>query len=213
MKRTLLCLLLSAGTIFGNATALYAANPADTVTVTAPVDTVAAPTDTLTIAVIPTPAAAPQTDSLLQVLGDRISDIEQSVRQVRNYTYSHSGLNGENVMVVLIVALIATAVVLMTFFTLKFTYRKREKHYELERLRIERGEQLSVPQWNEMPVTQFIRRLLIVAIVAFAVLAWSGVVFYLRVFSTLLVWILIVAVGYAIVHLFRVYVQRRDDNR
>lgn len=216
MKRTLLCLLLSAGTIFGSTSALLAGNPADALPV--PADTtVTVAADTLAMI----PEAAPlsvqaKTDSLLEVLSGRLDDIEQSVNQVRNMSHSRYGFfDSESVMIVLIVALISAAVVLMTFFTLKFAYRRREKYYEFERMRLERGEQLPVHQWNDMPVTLFIRRLLIIGIVAFGVLAWVGVVnlSYMRFFPSLLLWVLIAGVGYAVVHLFRVYVQRRDENR
>lgn len=219
MKRTLLCLLLSAGTIFGSTSALLAGNPADALSAPAPVpaDTAAAvAVDTLaTVAEAAPLAAQAKTDSLLEVLSSRLVDVEQSVNQVRNNSYSCSDFDGEYVMIVLVVALVCTAVVLMTFFTLKFAYRRRQKYYELERMRIERGEQLPVHQWSDMPVTLFIRRLLIVGIVAFGILAWVGVanISYMRFFASLLLWALIAGVGYAVVHLFRVYVQRRDENR
>ena len=216
MKRTLLCLLLSAGTLFGSTSALLAGNPADALPAPAPADTSAAvAADTLATVVAPAELAVQaKTDSLLQVLDQRMADVEQTVNQVRNISYSRS-FDGEKVAVVLIVALISAAVVMMTFFALKYRYRRQEKKYEIERMRIERGEQLPAPQWNEMPVTMFIRRLLVIGIIAFGILAWVGVVnlSYMRFFSILLVWILIAAVGYAVVHLFRVYVQRRDENR
>lgn len=218
MKKTLLCLLLSAGTIFGSTSALLAGNPADALPAPTPADTaaVAVQADTLAVPADPAAIAAQaKTDSLLQVLGDRLSDVEQSINQVRHISYSRSGFDGDNVMVVFVVALISAAVVLMTFFALKYRYRRQEKKYELERMRIERGEQLPVHPWNEMPVTLFIRRLLVIGIVAFGILAWVGVanLGYMRFFASLLLWALIAGVGYAVVHLFRVYVQRRDENR
>ena len=219
MKKTLLCLLLSAGTIFGSTSALLAGNPADATPAPAPADTVAVAVQADTLAVPAEPAAIAaqtKTDSLLQVLGDRLSDVEQSINQVRHMSYPRYGFfNSENVTIVFVVALISAAVVLMTFFALKYRYRRQEKKYELERMRIERGEQLPVHPWNEMPVTLFIRRLLVIGIVAFGILAWVGVanLGYMRFFASLLLWALIAGVGYAVVHLFRVYVQRRDENR
>lgn len=217
MKRTLLCLLLSAGTLFGSTSALLAGNPADATPAPAPPDTAAVAADTLATATQVTPLTAQaKTDSLLQVLGDRLSDVEQSVNRVQHMSSQRYGFfHSENVTIVFVVALISMAVVLMTFFILKFAYRRREKYYELERLRIERGEQLPVHQWSDMPVTLFIRRLLIIGIVAFGILAWVGVanLGYMRFFASLLLWALIAGVGYAVVHLFRVYVQRRDENR
>lgn len=216
MKRTLLCLLLSAGTLFGSTSALLAGNPADATPAPAPADTTAVAVQADTLAVPAPVAAQAKTDSLLQVLGDRLSDVEQSINQVRHMSYPRYGFfNSENVTIVFVVGLISAAVVLMTFFILKFAYRRRQKYYELERLRIERGEQLPVHQWNDMPVTLFIRRLLIIGIIAFGILAWVGVanLGYMRFFASLLLWALIAGVGYAVVHLFRVYVQRRDENR
>lgn len=215
MKRTLLCALLGLGLIFGNTSALGAGNPADALPV--PADTAAAIAAD-TVATLPAPVElAPQakTDSLLEVLGNRLADVEQSIDQVRNNSYSRSDFDGEYVMIVLVVALISAAVVLMTFFTLKFAYRRREKYYDLERLRIERGEQLPVEMKTELPVTVFIRRLLVTGIIGFGVLAWIGVVNlgYMRFFPAALLWALIAGVGYAVVYLFRVYVQRRDENR
>ncbi len=65
------------------------------------------------------------------------------------------------------------------------------------------------------PLTGFIRRLLVLAIIGFVILAWIGLLNlgHMRFFTSLLLWGLILGVGYAIVHLFRLYVQRRDENR
>lgn len=215
MKRTLLCLLLSAGTIFGSTSALLAGNPVDTLPGPVSSDTTAISAQADTLAAPAAIAAQAKTDSLLQAFGDRLSDMEQSIEQVRHFAYYRSNFDGENLMVVLVVALIAVTVVLMTFFVLKYRYRRQEKKYELERLRIERGEQLPVQQWNDMPLTLFIRRLLVIGIIAFGILAWVGVVnlSYMRFFSSILLWALIAGVGYAVVYLFRTYVQRRDENR
>lgn len=218
MKRTLLCALLSLGLIFGSTAALTAGNPADAVPALEPGDTavMAASPDTLTVPAVPVPTVAEaKTDSLLQVLDQRMADLEQTVNQVRNISHSRY-LDGDNIMAVLIVALVTAGVVLLTFLVLKFAYRKREKKYELERMRIERGEQpVLTAAKEELPVTTFIRRLLIFAIVGFTILAWVGVVnvSYMRFFSAILLWALIAGVGYAVVYLFRQYVQRRDDNR
>lgn len=219
MKRTLLCALLSLGLIFGSTAALTAGNPADAVPALESGDTaaMATPADTLTVPVVPAPTAAEaKTDSLLQVLDQRMADLEQTVNQVRDVSYSRPHFDGNNIMAVLIVALLTTGAVLTIFFILKFAYRKREKKYELERMRIERGEQpVLIAAKEELPVTTFIRRLLIFAIVGFTILAWVGVVnvSYMRFFSAILLWALIAGVGYAVVYLFRLYVQRRDDNR
>ncbi|MCC8062578.1 MAG: DUF3597 domain-containing protein [Rikenellaceae bacterium] len=218
MKRTILCTLVSLGTIFGSTSALLAGNPADAIPVPAQGDTAAsaAPADTLTVLAAPAPSVAEaKTDSLLQLLDQRLADLEQSVTQVRNMSYSHSEIDGQYVMVVLVVALIAAALVIMTFAMLKYRYRRRVKIYELERLRIERGEQLPVPEQTEVPLTIFVRRLLVTGIIGFVILAWVGVVnlSYMRFFSSILLWALIAGVGYAVVYLFRLYVQRRDENR
>lgn len=221
MKKTMLCTLLGLGMIFGSSSALLAENPAgtlslptagDTTSLTVPADTLAAP------AALPTPPATRiKTDSLLTALGDRVADLEQTVRQIRNAAYdrARTDLNGDHVAAVLIVALVMAALVIVVFISQKSRYRRREKEYELERLRIERGEQLPADIRTELPVTVFIRRLLIVAICGFALLAWVGVVNtgYIRFFSGLLLWALIAGVGYAVIYLFRLYVQRRDDNR
>lgn len=214
MKHTLLSLLLSAGILFGSTSALSAGNPADTLPGPIPADTAAIAVQADTLATPAAIAAQAKTDSLLQAFGDRLSDMEQNLNQVRHLAHQ-SHFDGEYIMVVLVVALIAVAVVLMTFFALKYRYRRQETKYELERLRIERGEQLPVPQWNELPVTLFIRRLLVIGIIAFGILAWVGVVnlSYMRFFSSVLLWALIAGVGYAVVYLFRTYVQRRDENR
>lgn len=219
MKRTLLCALLSLGLIFGSTAALMAGNPADAVPALESGDTaaMAAPADTLTVLAVPVPTVAEvKTDSLLQVLDQRMADLEQTVDHVRDVSYSRPHFDGNNIMAVLIVALLTTGAVLTIFFILKFAYRKREKKYELERMRIERGEQpVLIAAKEELPVTTFIRRLLIFAIVGFTILAWVGVVnvSYMRFFSAILLWALIAGVGYAVVYLFRLYVQRRDDNR
>lgn len=217
MKRTLLCALLALGLTFGNVSALKAENSATAVAAPAPGDTAAmgAPADTLTVLAAPAPTVADaKTDSLLQVLDQRMADVEQAVNQIRYVTHS-SYLDGDNVMAVLIVALVTAGVVLIVFLVLKFTYRKREKNYELERMRIERGEQFPVPVKTELPLTVFIRRLLIVSIVLFGILAWVGIINlgWMRFFASILLWALIAGVGYAVVYLFRLYVQRRDDNR
>lgn len=220
MKKTMLCVLFGLGTIFGSTSALSAENSAgtpvlpaagNTTSLSVTADTLAAP------AVIPAPCIDPsKTDSLLTVLGDRVADLEQAVRQVRNMSYAHrTDLNGDHITAVLITAIVLAMVVILVFIDKKSRYRRREKEYELERLRIERGEQLPADIRTELPVTVFIRRLLIVAICGFALLAWVGVVNtgYIRFLSGLLLWALIAGVGYAVVYLFRLYVQRRDDNR
>lgn len=217
MKRTLLCALLGLGLIFGSTSALLAENPADAIPASASGDTaaMAAPADTLTVLAAPAPTVADaKTDSLLQMLDQRMAEMEQTVNQVRNISYSRD-LDGDNIMAVIIVALVTAGVVLITFLVLKFAYRRREKNYELERMRIERGEQLPVPVKTELPLTVFIRRLLIVSIVLFGILAWVGMVNlgWMRFFASVLLWALIAGVGYAVVYLFRLYVQRRDDNR
>lgn len=211
MKKTLVCLLLSAGAVFGSITPLLA-NPATTPVI--PADTVALPSDTLVVESVPS-ATELRTDSLLLELGQRIGGVEENVSQLRHDVYNRSGFKAEQVLVVLIVALCAATAVCIVFLVLKFTYRRREKKYELERLRIERGEQLPVVEREELPVTVFIRRLLVCAIAGFVILSWVGVVSLgnLRFFEALLVWTLLAGVGYSIVHMFRLYVQRRDENR
>lgn len=220
MKRTILCALLSLGTIFGSTSALLAGTPADAIPAPAQGDTIAsaAPADTLTVLAAPAPSVAEaKTDSLLQLLDQRLADVERSVTQVRNMSYSHSGFNldGDHIAGILIVALIAAAIVGVVFLCQKYFYRRREKEYELQRFRIERGEQLPVTAKGELPVTIFIRRLLVIGIIGFVILAWVGVVnlSYMRFFSSILLWALIAGVGYAVVYLFRLYVQRRDENR
>ncbi len=217
MKRILLGALLALGLTFGNPSALLAGNAAGAIPAAVAGDTaaVAAPADTLTVLAVPASTVA-ATDSLLQVLDQRMSDLEQTVNQIRSISSSHSDFNGEYVMIVLVVTLISASIVLMVFFSLKYRFRQREKTYELERMQIERGEQpVLTAAKEELPVTTFIRRLLIFAIVGFTLLSWVGVVNlgYMRFFPSLLLWMLIVGVGYAVVYLFRLYVQRRDDNR
>ncbi|WP_298061667.1 hypothetical protein [uncultured Rikenella sp.] len=217
MKRILLGALLALGLTLGSTSALLAGNPADAVPASEPGDTAAveAPADTLTVLAVPAPTVA-AADSLLQALGERLAGVEQAVGQMRNISYSRSGLDGDNIQVVLVMAVIAAVVVLTVFFSLKYRFRRHEKKYELERMRIERGEQpVLTAAKEELPVTTFIRRLLIFAIVGFTFLAWVGVVnlSYMRFFSAILLWALIAGVGYAVVYLFRQYVQRRDDNR
>lgn len=219
MKRTILCALVSLGTIFGSTSALLAGTPADAIPAPAQGDTSAsAVADTLTVPAAPVPSVAEaKTDSLLQLLDQRLADVERSVTQVRNMSYSHSGFNldGDHIAGILIVALIAAAIVGVVFLCQKYFYRRREKEYELQRFRIERGEQLPVTVKADLPVTVFIRRLLVTGIIGFVILAWVGVVnlSYMRFFSSILLWALIAGVGYAVVYLFRLYVQRRDENR
>lgn len=217
-KRILLSILFGLSTVFGSTAALTAGNSVEAVPVSESGDTaaMAAPADTLTVPVVPAPAVA-ATDSLLQALGERLAGVERTIAgwtPDTNFLSAKNDNNGEYVMIVSVVAVCATALVMMVFIWQKYRYRRREKEYELQRLRIERGE-LLVGGQSELPLTVFIRRLLIFGIGWLIVLAWIGFVnlSYMRFFASLLLWMLIVGVGYAVVYLFRLYVQRRDDNR
>ena len=218
MKTIWMSALLGLGLIFGNVAAQAAGQSADAAASVAQQQPAVAvtPIDTLTVPVETAEAAARlRTDSLLQVLNDRVGGVEQSVGLLRGSVMTHrgSGMDDEYIMALLIVAMVAVTLIVIVYITQKFYFRKCEKRYEMERYRLEHG--YPVPEKEGLGATALTRRLLITAIIGFALLAWVGVInmSYMGLFAGLLLWVLLAGVGYAIVYLFRVYVSRRDENR
>ncbi len=199
MKHALLALLLGAGLIFGNVAAPAAAQPVDSTELAALIET---PTEI-------------RTDSLLQALDARMTALEGAIEGVNRSSDTPFDFNGDHLMVVLIVLISTGSGVAMVFFIMRFWYIALKKKYEAQRYAIEHGHSPSEFETMGRPLTSFIRRLLIVAIVGFVILVWIGLLnlSYMRFFTSLLLWGLILGVGYAIVYLFRQYVQRRDENR
>lgn len=214
MKHLLFCMLFGLAAVFSPRD-VRAAEAADTI--------VAAPTtesvvDISETTVEPTaPLAASRIESLLESLDQRLGTVEQRLQRIEHTPRQESDpyFKAEYLMVSLIIFMSCTTVVLIVFLILRHGYRKRNLRYELDRLAIEHGCYPETQGKDEMPLTRFLRRLLITGIVSFGILAWIGIVnlSYLSSFSILLLWGLIGGVGYAVVYLFRLYVQRREENR
>lgn len=199
MKRMLLSLLLGAGLIFGNVAAPVAAEPVDSTEFAALIDT---PTEI-------------RTDSLLQALDARMTALEGAIEGVNRSSGTPFDFDGDHLVAVLIVLISTGAGVAMVFFIMRFWYIALKKKYELKQCAIEHGRSLQELETTGRSLTGFIRRLLVLAIIGFIILVWIGLLnlSYMRFSTSLLLWGLILGVGYAIVHLFRLYVQRRDKNR
>lgn len=213
MKRLLLCALLGLGLSFGAIDARGTA-AADTI--------VAAPTtepafDTSNRSIEPVASLAEsRIESLLQSLDRRLEQVEERTRRLEHTPRQQAPyFSSEYLMASLAIFMSSATVVLIVFLSLRNGYRKRKLRYELDRLAIEHGCYPMVREKAEIPTNRFLRRLLIVGIVGFCILAWTGVVqlSHLSFFSAVLLWGLIAGVGYAVVYLFRLYTQHREENR
>lgn len=207
MKRILLCSLFGIGLLFGMIGKLSAAVVADADATNA----------TDTVEIIEPSGAELRIDSLLELLDQRLSGLEQEVQQLRDRQPApqEPGMRSGYLTAILIVLTGCSAIVTSIFFALRFRYRSRKERYDRDRFAIERGCYPAIQENPEQPQIRFIRRLLVLGIVCFCILAWIGIanLNYMRFFPALLLWILLGGVGYAVFHLFRQYVKRCDENR
>ncbi len=223
MKHTLLCILLLGFGLSFTTPAVQASSASDTTATPAATElTTEAPADTLALPTAVEPATAAtngsetRLESFMESLDQRLEQVEQRLQRIEDTPWDQAPyFNPEYLMVLLITFISCTTFVLIVFLILKAVYRKRKMRYELERFAIEHGYYPENAGSGEMPLTRFLRRLLIVGIVGFGILAWVGCVnlSYMSFFSILLLWGLMGGVGYAVVYLFRLYVQRREENR
>lgn len=210
MKHLFLCLLFGLGLTLGHPACLSAAPVSETDTTEN--ETIGPDTTTL----LSEPSAAElRTDSLLNRLDSRLSGLEQHVGQIRSVPSRTPYISSGAMVAILIILLSCSTLCFLVFIVSKCRYRICKERYERDRFAIERGCYPKDDRTDEPPLTRFIRKLFKVAVGSFIILVWIGLMWMsnMSFFSVLFWWILTGGTGYAVVYLFRQYVQRREENR
>lgn len=217
IKRTLFSLLIGAGLIFGQVSALSAA---ETNTPGLPAEELTEESEATADSTLPTPGlparATPveATDSRLQQIEKQLTELTSAVEQVKRDSAHSFRFDPEYLLVTLIVLISVGGAVTVLFFILRFWYCVRKKRYEVDLRAVECGVWPGNEK-TELPLATFIRRLFIWTLIGFVILVWIGLlnVGYMRFSPALLLWGAIVGGGYVVVYLFRLYLRYRDENR
>ncbi len=195
MKTLLFSLLL----LTGVAVPSFAQQPADqpaahTAHVQQPIDSLQQRADSLE-------RQAALADSALQATQAETAALRQELNNLRDNAYTDPAY-----FPVVILIVVFSAVAAMLYLILRFNYRNKERTYQLEKLRIERGDPVVY-----RPIEPFLRTLqrwLVVAVIAFGLLSIVFMSDHPEKWTILLPWL--VTLG-ACIYLIRKYVSVRQS--
>lgn len=168
----------------------------------------------------PVPAETTETVvTPVETLTQKVDQLQDQVWHLSNQDHTSRIVMSDNIMAVLIVLILAVAVIALIFFFYKIRYHRSERIYELNKLQIERGEQVTRFGF-ENPVSGFLKGwmiFLVICSIAFFFIAF-GLGIGMR-HSSELQWGFLMALAMTILTItgviltYRAYVKRRDENR